>query len=65
MKKEEVNLYGSKFYHMKIVKCSNDNYWYKDLIGEVIRVRNIKYSAYCECDNGNTVLNSDVQPLNP
>lgn len=55
----------SKYFKAKIVKCSNKDYWYKNVIGTVILVKELDWpSAYFEAKIGEFgVLRSDVRPV--
>ena len=46
----------------KIIACSNNDFWYKDLIGKSILVKELNwYSAYLEDKQGRSILKYDVE----
>lgn len=54
----------SNYFKVKIKKCSDKDYWYKDMIGKVILVKEVSWvSAYLESKIGNSVFRYDVEPI--
>lgn len=50
-----------RFHKVRILKCSNPDFWYADKVGIIIKVREFSWlSAYVECSSGDTVLRADL-----
>jgi hypothetical protein len=55
---------GQPFIKVRIVKCSDANFWYASKVGDNIFVRNTAWNgAYYEAKNGSSVLKADCQPI--
>lgn len=59
------SIYATRFMPAKIISCSNDDYWYKNNVGDKIKIREVKWaSPFVEADNGFSILKIDLQYKN-
>jgi hypothetical protein len=47
---------------MKIVQCSDDDFWYKNMIGQIVEVQEPGWpTAYLEEKSGKSILRYDLE----
>lgn len=51
-----------KWFEVKIVKCTNPDWWWVDSIGDIVTVKRTEWDgAFYECKDGRSILKSNVQ----
>lgn len=58
-------IYRTQFFEVTVHQCSNPQYWYVDMVGQKVMVREVNWqSAFVEAKNGFSCLRSDLRVSN-